>query len=399
MRVPLLFTRDLRVHDHPALAHAARPGNEVLPMFVLDERIARRSPNRTRFLRDCLIDLDRALAARGGGLSVRCGRPEEVVPGEAAKARCEAVYLTQDYTGWATRRATALRERCARLGIAVRSFPGHAVIEPGAIAPAGKTAYSVFTPYLRAWSVATRRRIERPPSAFIPVGGPGTGVPPGYRWPSAEAAFPPVGGESEARRRLRRFLRTGLASYGARRDRLDDDATSHLSAFLRFGCLSANEVVRLADHRGNGDFVRQVAWRDFFLQLVAADQHLTHRDLRPERAPRWVRDAERLDAWKRGETGEPLVDAAMRQLIAEGWMPNRARLIAASYLTRTLGIDWRAGAEHFDRHLVDGDPSSNAGNWQWVAGTGAAPRRGRALDLERQARRFDPEGAYRSRYP
>jgi deoxyribodipyrimidine photo-lyase len=131
---------------------------------------------------------------------------------------------------------------------------------------------------------------------------------------------------------------------------------------------------------------------------VAADPRWTSQDLRPARAPRWRQDPEALERWTRGDTGVDLVDAAMRQLLDQGWMPNRARLVAASYLTRTLGLDWRLGAAHFDRHLVDGDPASNIGNWQWVAGTGANPRRGVALNVDRQARRFDPDGAYRARY-
>jgi deoxyribodipyrimidine photo-lyase len=138
--------------------------------------------------------------------------------------------------------------------------------------------------------------------------------------------------------------------------------------------------------------------RDFFRQLVAADPRRTLEDLRPHRAPRWRDDPAAFDRWARGATGVDVVDAAMHQLLEQGWMPNRGRLIAASYLTRTLELDWRLGAAHFDRHLVDGDPASNIGNWQWVAGTGANPRRGMALNLERQARRFDPDGTYRARY-
>jgi deoxyribodipyrimidine photo-lyase len=138
--------------------------------------------------------------------------------------------------------------------------------------------------------------------------------------------------------------------------------------------------------------------RDFFRQLVAADPRRTLEELRPHRAPRWRDDPAAFDRWARGATGVDVVDAAMHQLLEQGWMPDRGRLIAASYLTRTLELDWRLGAAHFDRHLVDGDPASNIGNWQWVAGTGANPRRGMALNLERQARRFDPDGTYRARY-
>jgi deoxyribodipyrimidine photo-lyase len=193
-------------------------------------------------------------------------------------------------------------------------------------------------------------------------------------------------------------VRSGLARYDEARDRLDLDPTSRLSPSLRFGCLSTNELASRAEARGADAFNRQLAWRDFFRQLVAADPRRTVEDLAPARAPRWRDDPDGLDAWKRGETGVDLVDAGMRQLLEEGWMPNRARLVTASYLTRTLRIDWRSGAAHFDRHLVDGDPASNIGNWQWVAGTGANPRRGVALNIERQAHRFDPAGRYRETF-
>jgi deoxyribodipyrimidine photo-lyase len=176
--------------------------------------------------------------------------------------------------------------------------------------------------------------------------------------------------------------------------------TSRLSPYLRFGVLSPLEVADRAASLPDGSrFLRKLAWRDFFAQLVWSDPTLVQRDVHPARAPRRCNDdLVAFESWRRAGTGVDIVDAAMRQLLREGWMPNRARLIAASYLTRTLGVDWRKGADHFDRLLVDGDPSSNSGNWQWVAGTGANPRRGVALSMDRQTERFDADGAYRRRY-
>jgi deoxyribodipyrimidine photo-lyase len=278
----------------------------------------------------------------------------------------------------------------------VRTFPGNGVVPPGLVAPAGEDSYRVFTPFLRAWSKAPLRQRAATPRRITPVDGVAPGrLPPPVR-PTASTL--PTGGEVAGRRVMQAFVRGGFDRYGEERDRLDLDATSHLSPYLRFGCISPLEVASLASERGGDAFVRQLAWRDFFRQLVAADPRRTHDDLRPARAPRWRHDPEAFDRWARGATGVDLVDAAMGQLLAEGWMPNRARLVAASYLTRTLELDWRLGAAHFDRHLVDGDPASNIGNWQWVAGSGANPRRGTALNIDRQARRFDPRGDYTSRY-
>jgi len=204
--------------------------------------------------------------------------------------------------------------------------------------------------------------------------------------------------EAEARRLMRAFLRDGLAGYADRHDDLAGDATSRLSAHLRFGCLSPLELAQEARERRGGDaFVRQLCWRDFHHQVLAATPSLPRRDYRP-RGDRWSRSKRALEAWRQGRTGYPLVDAAMRQLAAEGFMHNRARMTVASFLTKDLYVDWRAGAWHFWDLLSDGEIANNAGNWQWVAGTGNDTRPNRVLNPIRQAERFDPKGVYVRRY-
>jgi deoxyribodipyrimidine photo-lyase len=170
--------------------------------------------------------------------------------------------------------------------------------------------------------------------------------------------------------------------------------TSRLSPYLRFGCLSPLEAALCAERAGGRDeFVRRLCWRDFFHQVAAAFPAITTTDYRP-RGRAWRRDRRAFTAWAEGRTGVPLVDAGMRQLRHEGWMPGRARMVAASYLTKTLGLDWRLGAAHFDAWLLDGDVACNYGNWQWVAGTGNDTRPNRVLNPTTQARRFDPDGGY-----
>jgi deoxyribodipyrimidine photo-lyase len=210
----------------------------------------------------------------------------------------------------------------------------------------------------------------------------------------------PRGGESEGRERAGAWRRGGLAAYGERHDDLAGDATSRLSPYLHFGCLSAAELVRQARQTGGPgaeDFERQLAWRDFNYQVIAARPDAAWSDYR-SRGDRWRDAPEELAAWQEGRTGYPIVDAAMRQLRHEGWMHNRARLLAASFLTKTLYIDWREGARHFLAFLVDGDLPNNQLNWQWAAGTGTDTRPNRVLNPLLQAGRYDPEGDYVRRW-
>ncbi|HEX4745333.1 MAG TPA: deoxyribodipyrimidine photo-lyase [Gaiellaceae bacterium] len=393
MRVGIvLFTRDLRVHDNPALAAACEECERVVPLFVLDEAVLVRfgAPNRVAFLLESLRDLDRSLRARGGALVVRRGD----VVGEVAAVGADAVYLAEDVSSYARRREGALRT--ARLD--VRVSPGVTVIPPGQLRPSGGgDHFSVFTPYWRRWREAPRRALLHPPGAVrLPEG-----IEPGFI-PEPDVAElsrqVPRGGEAEGRARLEAWLASGLGAYGSGRDVLAEDATSRLSPYLRFGCISPLEAVeRAVGLPGGEEFVRQLCWRDFHYQLFAARPELSWEDMRP-RGDRWRDDELALEAWKEGLTGYPLVDAGMRQLRAEGFMHNRARLATASFLTKHLYVDWRVGGAHFADLLVDGDIPNNLGNWQWVAGTGADTRPNRMFNPTRQAQRYDPRGDYVRRW-
>lgn len=210
-----------------------------------------------------------------------------------------------------------------------------------------------------------------------------------------------AGGEHAARRRLAAWISRGIGTYAVTRERLADSGettSSRLSTDLHFGCLSALEVATRARRRdGAAPFVRQLCWRDFYLQAVSARPEVTWEDF-VERPRSWRSTPAHLAAWKQGRTGYPLVDAAMRQLAAEGFVPNRGRMVAASFLTKDLGLDWREGARHFLELLVDADVVVNNLNWQWMAGTGTGSHPSRALSPERQGRRFDPGGGYVRRF-
>jgi deoxyribodipyrimidine photo-lyase len=399
----VLFTRDLRVHDHPALSAAARGSDRLAPLFVIDDALISGragTPNRLAFLLESLRDLDASLRKRESRLTIRRGDWVEEATRFAKVAGAEAIFMSEDVSGYAMRRLRRLQGACEEQGVAVRTFEGVTVIPPGELTPASGDHYRVFTPYWNAWRRAPKRDPAGAPRKLHSPSRVGAGRIPKLSDLTREAPADdlPPGGETAARERLGRWLRGRSGQYTELADDLAADATSHLSAYLHFGCLSANEVLaRADDQRGTADFVRQLCWRDFHHQVMAARPDLVHNDYR-KRGRRWKRPGDRLDAWREGRTGYPIVDAGMRQLAAEGYMHNRARLIVASFLTKTLAIDWREGADHFEDLLVDADLANNRGNWQWVAGTGNDTRPNRVLNPIRQARRFDPGGDYVRRH-
>ncbi len=399
----VLFTRDLRIRDQPALAAAAREVDRIVPLFVLDRALLRGScgsPNRLAFLLDSLRDLDRSLRERGGRLVVRCGDPVEKALGLAGECGAEAIHLSDDVGAYALRRRERLAAACGRARVRLRSFPGAGVVEPGAVAPQSGDHYRVFTPYWRVWSGQPRRAPLPAPRRLPLPDGVRAGRVPTLADLTAGTPSPdlPRGGEGAARRRLERWLRSGLGPYEERRDDLAADATSRLGADLHFGCLSPAAVLARVEGRPGGEpFARQLCWRDFHRQVLAARPDLPHADYRP-RGDRWRHSGRLAGAWREGRSGYPIVDAGMRQLAREGFMHNRARMVVASFLSKTLYLDWRLGAAHFAVLLADADLASNVGNWQWVAGTGNDTRPNRVLNPLRQAHRFDPAGDYVRRY-
>ncbi|MEO3766155.1 deoxyribodipyrimidine photo-lyase [Streptomyces sp. B5E4] len=399
-----LFTSDLRLHDNPALHAAVRAADDVVPLFVSDDTLARigfAPPNRRAFLADCLAGLDEGLRARGGGLVVRTGDPVRETVRVAASAGADEVHVAAGVSAYAQRRETRLREALAADG---RRLVVHdaavTVLAPGAVTPQARDHFAVFTPYFRRWSAA-EPRTPLPAPRRVPVpAGVRSVAPPARAEVSGTSPGLARGGEQEGRRRFAAWLRTGAPAYEVRHDDLPGDATSRLSPHLHFGTLSATELVhraRAAGGAGADAFVRQLAWRDFHHQVLAARPDAAHADYRP-RGDRWRTDEAEIEAWRAGRTGYPIVDAAMRQLAHEGWMHNRGRLLTASFLTKTLYVDWRVGAAHFLDLLVDGDIANNQLNWQWVAGTGTDTRPNRVLNPLAQARRYDPQGTYVRRW-
>jgi deoxyribodipyrimidine photo-lyase len=390
----VLFTRDLRLHDNPALTAALAAAETVLPLFVLDTGIGATrygaAANRRAFLHESLVDLDISLRRLGGALDVRQGDVVEETVRAARETGATTVFATTDVSPYARE-----RERRLAAELDLRLVDGSFVVPAGEVVPTGNDHYQVFTPYHRAWS-------ELPFGAPLPAPAPGTlrlphgSVPRKVCVDSTQS--PLAGGETAGVERARAWLREHLAGYGSSgHDAVAADATSRLSPYLHFGCISPRALAVRACERGGDAFVRQLCWRDFYAQLLAARPRTQVEDMRA-RGDRWIDDPDGLTAWKEGVTGFPLVDAGMRQLREEGWMHNRARMVAASFLVKDLGIDWREGARHFFDLLLDGDVAQNVGNWQWVAGTGVDTRPNRVYNPAAQLKKLDPEGEYVRRY-
>ncbi|MGV9818959.1 cryptochrome/photolyase family protein [Nocardia xishanensis] len=399
-----LFTRDLRVHDNPVLAAAHREGDAVVPLFVVDRDLVpdRCPPNRAHFLAAALAELDAELRAIGGRLVLRGGDVVDEVDRLVAETGAASVHLAEDVSRYSRARERALRERLRRRDCRVHSHAATiTAADPESLTPStGRDHFAVFTPYFRRWMEAHQRKPLGKPRALTLPRIAGDALPGSSDLtagePSPQLA---VGGETTGRKLLRDWLSGPLDGYASHSDDLAADATSRLSPYLHFGCLSPTEVVHRVDMSAEGGhaFARQLAWRDFHHQLLAARPDAAWHDYRA-RPIRWRDDPQAVNAWRDGRTGYPIVDAGMRQLRAEGWMPGRARLITASFLTKSLRVHWRIGADHFLHWLVDADLANNQLNWQWVAGTGTDTRPNRVLNPLRQAKRFDPEGDYVRRW-
>ncbi|MFK4104325.1 cryptochrome/photolyase family protein [Streptomyces sp. NPDC019531] len=403
----VLFTCDLRLHDHPPLRAALDGTERVVPLFVRDRAVDAAGfavPNRLAFLADCLRDLDAGLRERGGRLVVRTGDLVEEVGKVAVEADADEVHMASDVSAHAHRREERLRRALEAEGVRLHVHDTVATaVAPGAVVPSASDHFAVFTPYFRHWSLERLRDPLGPPRTVRVPAGVGSEPLPSRDGMSGLSEGLAEGGEAEGRKRLAAWLRADVTSYADRHDDLAGDASSRLSPHLHFGTLSPVELVHRARRAGGAGaeaFVRQLAWRDFHRQVLAARPDAATADYRTQH-DRWRSEEaarEDVEAWKEGRTGYPVVDAAMRQLRHEGWMHNRGRLLTGSFLAKTLYVDWRVGARHFLDLLVDGDVANNQLNWQWMAGTGTDSRPNRVLNPVTQAKRYDPDGTYVRRW-
>lgn len=397
MQAPVVvwFRRDLRLDDNPAWGAATAGHDAVVALFVLDERLLEAAgPFRRRQLLANVAALDGELGEHGGGLTVRSGDPAVVVPAVAAEVGAASVVYNADVSPWARTRDTAVSAALEAQGVAVSVSHGTMVHAPGSVLTRAGGVSKVFTPFWRTWAATPMQPWPEPGGASV-VTLESDPLPSGGDDP------PLAPGSAAAIGRLEAFV-ARVDHYGSARDLPAVDGTSELSADLKFGTLSPRTALELIGEgsAGREAWCRQLAWRDWYAHLLWTHPGLTDEPMAERFAGvRWNDDPESFEAWCRGLTGYPLVDAGMRQLLATGWMHNRVRMVTASFLVKDLLIDWRAGERHFRHLLVDGDTPQNVGNWQWSAGTGpdAAPYH-RIMNPVTQSRRFDAEGAYIRRW-
>ena len=387
----LWFRRDLRLSDHPALLAAADSG-EVLPLFVLDDRLLKPAGEpRRHFLYDCLRALDHDL---GGRLHIAAGDPERVVPEIARRIGAGSVHVSADTGPYGRERDERVRKALEDIDF-VRTGSPYAVT-PGRVRKQDGEPYRVFTPFRRAWLDHGWRKPAKSgvdSARWLKLKG-------GNKVPQGQSMLP--AGERAALEVWRDFKDEALADYDIGRDRPDRRGTSMLSAYLRWGCVHPRTLLAELGP-GNETFRSELAWREFYADVLW-HQPRTARENYDRKFDKFEHDngktvQRRFEAWCEGRTGYPVVDAGMRQLRAENWMHNRVRMIVASFLVKDLHVPWWWGARHFMRHLIDGDLASNQHNWQWVAGCGtdAAPYF-RIFNPITQGEKFDPNGDYVRKY-
>lgn len=396
--------RDLRLDNNPTLRRAVETGLFVQPVFILDPALLNDdAPPRQSFLMEGLAALNALLRQRGSYLLLRHGEPIQQLALLARELEASIIFAEEDYTPYARR-----RDAVAAQNLPIQWVTGLTALHPASVVKADGSPYTVFTPFMKAW--------KSMPSSLTgewkaPAKLAGPALIESHPIPSFKknTIFPAT--QPEAEKRLERFIDDGLFSYAESRDRLDLDGTSSLSPYLRFGLISIRQLFAAAEQakqqapdsaatKSAETWMNELIWREFYQSILYHFPFVTYSAFNPRfRAIPWRDAPQDLLAWQQGRTGFPVVDAAMRQLSTIGWVHNRARMIAASFLAKDLLINWQEGERWFFNHLVDADIAANNGGWQWTAGVGtdAAPYF-RVFNPTLQGIKFDPEGNYIRRW-
>ena len=388
------FRRDLRLHDNPALLDALAAADETLLLFIMDDEIADRAgAYRRAYLADSLARLDESV---GGRLAIITGSPASVLAEVIKRYSITSIHAASQYAPY----GVAAEESIAAAGIHVEYTGSNYAVAPGRVRKSDGTNYRVYTPFFNAWQIHGWR---------APVAAP---KDPRFTTPQTRDRNLPIwvapagiilqeAGEAAARARWSAYSSGALCEYDLQRNIPSIPGTSRLSPHLRWGEIHPRTILAGLDQTpSNAVFRKEIAWREFYADVLHHNP-LTSRQYYAPRyaAMRYDKPGRKFQAWCDGMTGYPIVDAAMRQLRAEGWMHNRTRMIVASFLVKDLHIEWRFGADYFMKYLIDNDVASNSHGWQWTAGCGtdASPYY-RVFNPTEQGRRFDPDGDYIRRY-
>ena len=403
-RAIMWFRRDLRLTDNPALVRALAEHTDVVPVFVVDPNLLKNSgAPRVAYMCDALNALDNSM---GRALVYRHGDPVDVIVALANEVGADDVYVARDFAPYGRRRDAEVGQRLKDLGKRLHGVGSPYAVDPGVVTKDDGLSYSVYTPYSKRWLAhGWSAPLDAPKdpqwhgAPTVPCEGPPVR-------PDIEFELPPCNEEDVHDQWNEYRLRgiEGLDGYADRRNDPSVNGSSRLSAALRWGIVHPRQLLAdLVPGPSHNVFRNELAWRDFYADVMFRFPDTGWKNLN-RKLDGLVHDEgpiaeERFAAWCRGETGYPIVDAGMRELVQTGWMHNRVRMIVASFLVKDLHLPWQWGAKFFMKHLVDGDIASNSHGWQWTAGTGtdAAPYF-RVFNPMLQGERYDPEGNYVRRF-
>jgi len=389
------FRRDLRISDHPALVAAIENSDEIVPVFILDKaQIAEAGEKLLAYMGQSLRALDESL---GNKLHIIEGDQVDVLNELIELYGVSEVHISAEYERYGAERDVRVEKSGINL---IRTGSPYAVAPGRVVKPSDGTPYRVYTPFYRAWCVHGWRAPAKTPKEIKAPTPPAK-----YRafpdFPMPEGVEVIKAGEAAALARFKEFTKQGLDIYDEARNFAGIDGTSKMSTYLKFGEIHPRTLLQgLGDSKAHDTFRKEIAWREFYADVLFNNPHTDTDYYAPQfKAMRYDKPGKQFKAWCEGKTGYPFVDAAMRQLVKEGWMHNRTRMVVASFLVKDLHLEWQLGERFFAQHLVDYDVASNAHGWQWTAGTGtdASPYY-RVFNPIEQGRRFDENGDYIRKY-
>ena len=389
------FRRDLRIADNPALLEAISSGDEVVPVFILDKKLINATGNkRLAYLGQSLRALDESL---GNNLHVMIGDQVDVLKDLMTRYNATSVHISAEYEPY----GVARDNRVESAGIALTKTGSPYAVAPGRVRkPSDGTPYRVYTPFYKGWCAhGWRAPAKTPKEIKAPSPADKYRAFPDFPMPSGVTVI--EAGEAAALKRFKEFTKKGLDSYDENRNFAAIDGTSKMSTYLKFGEIHPRTLLQgLGESKAHDTFRKEIAWREFYADVLFNNPNTDYEYYAPRfKEMRYDKPGAQFTAWCEGKTGYPFVDAAMRQLVVEGWMHNRTRMVVASFLVKDLHLEWQLGERFFAQHLVDYDVASNAHGWQWTAGTGtdASPYY-RVFNPIEQGRRFDENGDYIRKY-